>query len=69
MIPKSEVKTQAINIINSLPDDCSMEDIQYHLYVREKVERGIKSIENGPLYAQEEVEKKVNEWLTSSGQT
>lgn len=61
-------KNQAMNIIRSLPDDCSMEDIQYHLYVREKVEAGIKAIDNEPLFTQEEAEKKVSEWLGSFGQ-
>jgi hypothetical protein len=59
----SAVKEQAIKIIESLPEDCSLEDIQYHLYVREKVERGIKAIDEGQTISQEEAEKKVKEWL------
>lgn len=64
-----EVKEQAIDIIKSLPDDCTLEDIQYHLYVREKVERGMKAIDEGRVVSQEEAEKKVKEWVKSSGQT
>jgi hypothetical protein len=33
-------KRQALTLIQNLPDDSTLEDIQYHLYVREKVERG-----------------------------
>ena len=36
------IKEQAIELIRTLPDDCTLEDIQYHLYVRAKVENGIK---------------------------
>lgn len=51
------VKEQAINLIKSLPDDCTLEDIQYPLYVREKVERGIRAIDEGLVVSQEEAEK------------
>lgn len=64
----SVVKEQVIDLIKSLPDDCTIEDIQYHLYVREKVERGIRAIDEGRVVSQEEAEKKVKEWLKSSGQ-
>lgn len=63
------VKEQAIELIRSLPDDCTLEDIQYHLYVRTKVERGIRAIDEGRVVTQEEAEKKVKEWVKSSGQT
>ena len=59
----SAIKEQAIKIIESLPENCTLEDIQYHLYVREKVERGIKAIDEGQTVSQEEAEKKVREWL------
>ncbi len=59
----SVVKEQVIKFIKTLPEDCTLEDIQYHLYVREKVERGIKAIDNGKTFSQEEAEKKVREWL------
>lgn len=62
------IKSQAIDLIKNLPDQCSLEDIQYHLYVYEKVQRGLKTIEEGPLFSQEEAEKKVAEWLKLSGQ-
>ena len=63
------IKEQAIELIRTLPDDCTLEDIQYHLYVRAKVGRGIKAIDEGRVVSQEEAEKKVKEWVKSSGQT
>jgi predicted transcriptional regulator len=63
------IKEQAIELIMSLPDNCTLEDIQYHLYVRAKVERGIRAIDEGRVVSQEEAEKKVKEWVKSSGQT
>ena len=61
------VKTQALELISSLPDDCTLEQIQYHLYVCQKVERGLAAIENGDFISQEEAEAQVREWRKSSG--
>lgn len=63
----STAKKQAVELINYLPDDCTIEDIQYHLYVLEKVERGIRAIDEGFVVSQEEAEERVREWLKSSG--
>lgn len=30
------------NLLNKLPDKVTLEDIQYHLYVLEKIEKGIQ---------------------------
>ena len=56
---KEEVKA----ILSQLPDDCSLEDIQYHLYVLQKVEKGLKDSKEGRVYTQEEVEKRMKKWL------
>ena len=56
---KEEVK----KILDHLPDDVSYEDIQYHIYVREKIERGLNDIRDGNIISQEEVEKRMSKWL------
>jgi hypothetical protein len=37
-------KPQALTLFQNLPDDSTLEDIQYHLYVRENVERGLTDL-------------------------
>jgi predicted transcriptional regulator len=59
----STLKKEVIKIIESLPEDCTLEEIQYHLYVREKVERGIKAIDEGQVVSQAEAEDEVKGWL------
>jgi len=54
----SVVKEVAIRLIQSLPDDCSLEDIQYHLYVFQKVERGLAEIDQERIVSQEAVERR-----------
>jgi predicted transcriptional regulator len=56
-------KQEVSNLLNRLPDDCTLEDVQYHLYVLQKIERGLKDVEEGRVYTQEEVEKKMSKWL------
>jgi predicted transcriptional regulator len=62
------IKQQAIDLIAALPDNCSLEDIQYHLYVLQKVERGIQAIDEGRTLSQQEAEERVKSWFKSSGQ-
>lgn len=63
----SQVKEDVVRLIASLPDDCTVEDIQYHLYVRQKVERGLAAIDEGRTISQGEAERRVEGWLKSSG--
>ena len=57
-------KEEAIQLIRRLPDDTTLEDIQYHLYVQQKVRRGMQDVEEGRVYSQEEVEKRMKRWVS-----
>ena len=56
-------KQEVSELLTRLPEDCSLEDIQYHLYVLQKIERGLRDVEEGRVYTQEEVEKMIAKWL------
>jgi predicted transcriptional regulator len=58
-----KVKEEVSSLLARLPDDCSLEDVQYHLYVLQKIERGLKDMEEGRVYTQEEVEKRMAKWI------
>ncbi len=58
------VKQEAQKIIQSLPDDCTYEDIQYHLYVVEKIKKGIKRAEKGEVSSHQEAKKRMSKWLS-----
>ena len=47
-------------LLNKLPDDCAIEDIQYHLYVIEKIRRGISRANKEGAMSQQDVEKRLN---------
>ncbi len=52
-----------VQLLNRLPDDCSLEDIQYHLYVMQKIERGLLDAKKGNVYTQEQMEEKLSRWI------
>lgn len=56
-------KQEVQKILEHVPDSASFEDIQYHIYVREKIEKGLQEVKNGQIISQEEVEKRMSQWL------
>lgn len=60
----STAKEEVQSLLKKLPDDCSLEDIQYHLYVIEKVRNGLDAAESQGTVSQEEVEQRFGKWLT-----
>ncbi len=59
-------KEEVRELLDKLPDDCSLEDVQYHLYVVEKISRGIERAEKEGALSQYEVERNFREWITKS---
>jgi len=59
-------KQELKEILELLPDDCTIEDIQYHLYVLQKIERGLKDAKEGRVYSQKEVESRMSKWLPAA---
>ncbi len=55
---KSTAKEEVRALLEKLPDDASLNDIQYHIYVRQKIERGLEAIQKGNVISQEEIEKR-----------
>ncbi len=58
-VAKKEIK----KMLDLIPDDSSYEDIQYHIYVRGKIERGLKDVKEGRVLTQKEVERRMSKWL------
>ena len=57
-------KQQVQEILEQLPEDASLEDIQYHIYVRQKIEQGLADVEAGRVVSHEEVQRRLAKWLT-----
>jgi hypothetical protein len=57
-------KAEMQSLLQKLPDDCTFEDIQYHLYVIEKVRKGIERAKGEAVVSQEDVETRLGKWAT-----
>jgi len=57
--PKAEVAT----MLESLPETSSFEDIQYHLYVLEKVKRGLQRADTEGAISQGDAKARLGKWL------
>jgi len=60
----SMAKQEVQALLNKLPDDCSLEDVQYHLYVIEKVQRGMMAANDHGSVSQAEAEQRLAKWTT-----
>jgi stage III sporulation protein SpoIIIAA len=47
-------------LLDRLPDDSTIEDIQYHLHVLMKIRRGQQDIRDGKYYTHEEAKKQLS---------
>ncbi len=53
------IKEEIIALIQELPDDATLEDIQYHLFVKQKLLRAEEQIKEGKTIPHEEVMEKA----------
>lgn len=55
-------KQLAREVLDSLPEDCSLQEIQYRLHVRLMVEEGREDGRRGNVCSQEEIEQDLERW-------
>lgn len=55
----STAKKEVKKLLDQLPDEASYEDIQYHIYVRQKIKHSLKDVKEGHVLSQKEIERKM----------
>jgi hypothetical protein len=60
----SNTKQQVESLLHKLPENCSLEDVQYHLYVLDKVRRGLDDARQQGTLSQADAEERLSKWLT-----
>lgn len=45
-----------------MPDEASYEEIQYHIYVQQKIDRGLEAAVRGEFISDEEIEQRIARW-------
>ena len=58
------IKEEVIKLIKNLPEDTTLEDIQYHLFVKQKLLRAEEQISKGKIYPHDQViERAKKKWF------
>jgi predicted transcriptional regulator len=58
------VKERVRAILDWLPDDCTLDDVWYHLYALENIRLGLEQIDRGEGISHEEAKKRMAKWLS-----
>ncbi|MCX6639429.1 MAG: hypothetical protein NTW14_02960 [bacterium] len=60
----TKLKEEVIELIKNLPDEVDLTDIMAELYFRQRVELGLRQLDEGKGISHEDVEKRFHKWLT-----
>ena len=56
-------KEAVIEMIQRMPDDASVADIMAELYLRKKVDEGLRQLDEGQSLEHQEVVRRMQRWL------
>ncbi|TKJ25528.1 MAG: hypothetical protein CEE42_07430 [Promethearchaeota archaeon Loki_b31] len=57
------VKNAVIDFIKNLPDDLTVEEIAYKLYLDERINKAQKQMKEGNYLTHEEAKERLKKWL------
>jgi Tfp pilus assembly protein PilO len=60
-------KQELIELLQRLPDDTPMDNLLAEVHLIASIARGREDIRRGNVLTQDEVRRRLNEWLESSG--
>ena len=60
----STVRDDAIAALKRLPADSTLEDLQYRLYVLEKIRKGEASLDQHGPVSQADAKRRMRKWLS-----
>ncbi|MBI5014908.1 MAG: hypothetical protein HZB55_05375 [Deltaproteobacteria bacterium] len=56
-------KDEVRRLLEDLPDSVSLTDIQYHIDVHQKIERGLDDLSAGRTFTEQDFGKRMSKWL------
>jgi predicted transcriptional regulator len=55
-------------LLDRLPDECSLEDVLYHVYVVQQVQEGMQAVRDGRVIPHEQVMRELRrKWVGGAG--
>ena len=61
---QKSAKREIADMLARLPENCTYEDVQYHIYALEKIHNGLRDAEAGNFVSLADVKKRLSKWLT-----
>ncbi len=59
-----DAKQRVRDLLDKLPDDCSLDDVLYHVYVLRRLAQGLSEADAGKLVPHDQVEQELRQrWL------
>ena len=59
----SDVKNKVISLVESLPDNVTLDDIMAELYFKLEVDAGLKELDDGKGILHSRVKERIGKWL------
>jgi len=56
-------KAAVLKLLEQMPEEVTLEDIQYHLYVLQKIRAGQDAVDSGHVIPHEDVMRELAGWL------
>lgn len=50
-------------VLRRMPEDCTIEDVQYQLYLRQRIEKSKAAAAEGRVVSHDEVKKRLAKWV------
>ena len=63
-MPPLSSKEKVINFVQNLPEDLTVEEITYRLYINERIIKAQQQIKDGQFLTHEEAKERMKKWLT-----
>ena len=60
----ANVKEAVLEMVGKMPNDATIDDIMEELYVRQKIEIGLRQLDAGQGVSHEEAKARLAKWLT-----
>ena len=57
------VKEKVLEVITKMPDDSTLDDIGYELYVIESVQKGLDELDRGQSLSHEQAREELQKWV------
>ena len=63
----AKAKTEALELIQKLPDDVTTSGIMEELFFKQLVEKGLQDVAEGRVLTHEELKERLARWRKSAG--